>query len=55
MRGKKEGKKRVSEKGGPTLERLLLRPNPTATEGYSRSDSEGCKQEGGMKNKLSMK
>ena len=41
---------KVVEKGGLTLEKMLARPNPTASGGCGREDCAGCKQEGGINN-----
>ena len=40
---------RVIEKGGITLEKMLSKPNPTASEGCGHSECVGCKQEGGIR------
>ena len=39
----------IIEKGGITVEKMLARPNPTASDGCAIPECEGCKQEGGMK------
>ena len=39
----------VVERGGITVEKMLSRPNPTASEGCGRSECLGCEQEGGIK------
>ena len=39
----------IVEKGGITVEKMLSRPNPTASEGCGRSECLGCEQEGGIK------
>ena len=39
----------IIEKGGITVEKMLARPNPTASDGCAIPECEGFKQEGGMK------
>ena len=39
---------KIIEKGGQTIEKLLSKPNPTASAGCGHDDCEGCKQEGGL-------
>ena len=39
---------KVIEKGGISVEKMLSKPNPTASEGCGREQCEGCKQPGGI-------
>ena len=38
---------RIIEKGGPTIERSLMKPNPIGREGCNKSDCIVCNQDGG--------
>ena len=38
------------EKGGITIEKMLSRKNPTASDGCGLAECVGCKQEGGIRN-----
>ena len=38
---------KIVERGGRTIERTLMRPNPTGSEGCQKSDCPVCTQEGG--------
>ena len=40
---------KIVEKGGRTIERSLMRPNPIGSEGCGKKDCPVCEQEGGGK------